>query len=251
MNDLYWKELWQQEEQQTFKGWDFSHLQGRWESDPLPWDYRQIVESHLKSSHRLLDMDTGGGEFLLSLGHPYPLTTVTEGYEPNLRLCRSTLAPLGITVVERLADNILPFAPESFDIVLSRHGAFDPRQVYRVLKSGGYFITQQVGGENNNDLSRKLIGDFVPSYPEHTLQNNLKLLRSAGFAVEQARQCYPRLRFFDTGALVYYARIIPWEFPNFSVEGCFENLCRCQQELEQTGCIGSTQHRFLLVAQKR
>lgn len=130
--------------------------------------------------------------------------------------------------------------------MLSRHGAFDPRQVYRVLKSGGYFITQQVGGENNNDLSRKLIGDFVPSYPEHTLQNNLKLLRSAGFAVEQARQCYPRLRFFDTGALVYYARIIPWEFPNFSVEGCFENLCRCQQELEQTGCIGSTQHRFLL-----
>ena len=35
---------------------------------------------------RLLDMDTGGGEFLLSLGHPFERTAATEGYPPNVEL---------------------------------------------------------------------------------------------------------------------------------------------------------------------
>jgi len=26
-----------------FSGWDFSALNGRWEEDPPPWDYRSIV----------------------------------------------------------------------------------------------------------------------------------------------------------------------------------------------------------------
>ena len=48
----------------------------------------------------LLDMGTGGGEFLLTLGHPGEHTTVTEGYPPNVQLCRQRLEPLGIQVVD-------------------------------------------------------------------------------------------------------------------------------------------------------
>lgn len=45
---------------------------------------------------QLLDYDTGGGEFLLSLGHPYRNTAATEGYPPNVELCRQVLLPLGV-----------------------------------------------------------------------------------------------------------------------------------------------------------
>lgn len=35
------KKQWEKEEKFAFKGWDFSHINGRWELDKLPWDYKK------------------------------------------------------------------------------------------------------------------------------------------------------------------------------------------------------------------
>ena len=54
----------------------------------MPWDYGRIVRGYLKRHTRLLDIDTGGGEILLSFRHPYEYTSATEGYPPNVDLCK-------------------------------------------------------------------------------------------------------------------------------------------------------------------
>ena len=64
------KELWNKEEKNAFEGWDFSYLENRWEDEGLPWDYKDILKRYLNLDFKLLDMGTGGGEFLLSLNHP-------------------------------------------------------------------------------------------------------------------------------------------------------------------------------------
>ena len=51
---------------------------------------------HLSKDMNLLDMETGGGEFLLSLNHPYENTSAIEGYKPNVDYCNKILKPLGI-----------------------------------------------------------------------------------------------------------------------------------------------------------
>ena len=54
---------------------DFSHIDGiSDEEKDLPWDYKNIVSQYLKDDMELLDYDTGGGEFLLSLNHPFKKT---------------------------------------------------------------------------------------------------------------------------------------------------------------------------------
>ena len=63
--------------------------------------------------------------------------------------------------------------------------------------------------------------------------------------------CFCPIQFYDVGALVWFARIIEWEFPGFSVERCRENLLRAQQILDRTGVIEGRIHRFLLVSAKR
>lgn len=65
--------IWKTEEHVAhIHGWDFSHIEGRYtEETDLPWDYRHIILNYLKPEMKLLDIDTGGGEFLLSLHHPY------------------------------------------------------------------------------------------------------------------------------------------------------------------------------------
>ncbi|MDZ5017152.1 SAM-dependent methyltransferase, partial [Clostridium perfringens] len=70
------KEQWKIDEEKSFKGWDFSYLDKRWEEEKLPWDYEEILKGYLKPHYNLLDMGTGGGEFLLSLKHPYRNTSI-------------------------------------------------------------------------------------------------------------------------------------------------------------------------------
>ncbi len=244
------KQLWLSEEQAAFSGWDFTRLENRWEEAPLSWDYAKIVQQYLSPEKQLLDLGTGGGEFLLTLGHLYHNTSITESWEPNYQLCKRKLEPLGITVRKPISDHNLPYADSSFDIVISRHEAYDLDEVRRVLRHGGMFITQQVGGSNNEVLSQFLIDDFVLQYSGFALESEKKSFLDHGFEILMTGEEYPSLRFFDVGAIVYFAKIIPWEFPGFSVEGCYLKLCELQRRMEKYGFIESQEHRFLLVSRK-
>ena len=48
----------------------------------------------------------------------------------------------------------LDFPKEYFNVVINRHAPVFPSQVDKVLKPGGYFITQQVGGENTANIHK-------------------------------------------------------------------------------------------------
>lgn len=251
MNLEQLKANWRSEEQKAFKGWDFSHLDKRWEHQQLPWDYKLIVLNYIKTSNKLLDMGTGGGEFLLTLNHPHELTSVTEAYPPNVELCKHNLSPLGIEVRQVFDNSEIPYQTDEFDIIINRHEDFDVNEVSRVLKSGGHFITQQVGGKNNNDLSTKLIDGFIPQITDYNLKRNINLLQDKGFDILFSDEFFPKLKFFDIGALVYFAKIIEWEFPKFSVDSCFENLCELEKELQKNKFIAGIGHRFVIVAKNQ
>ena len=233
-------------------GWDFSHIRDRYEiDDDLPWDYRKVVQENLKSDSYLLDMDTGGGEFLLSLGHPKERISATEFYEPNVKLCKEKLLPLGINFCKADGNGVLPFEDGSFDIVLNRHGAYNPGEIFRVLKPGGVFITEQVGAENDRELVELILED-IPElpFPEQYLNIAVEKFQNCGFSIIEAQETFRSIRFWDVGALVWFAHVIEWEFPGFSVESCKDKLLQAQGILEKNGVIEGRIHRFLLVAGK-
>ena len=248
---------WEAEEAFAFQGWDFSHLNGRWDSSEPTWNYKEEINSYLEDTDTLLDMGTGGGEFLLTLGHPYIKTFATEAYKPNFELCMKTLAPLGITVKQTYtdenlnADDKLPFDNDFFDVIINRHESFDLNEVYRTLKRGGYFITQQVGNQSNRQLMQKLNDNYDPYIPHHTLDNYVESLSSLGFQIIKTDETIYPVKIFDVGALVFYAKIIIWEFPGFSVKTHLEKLLDFQHDINDKGYIESTDHRFLIVARKQ
>lgn len=248
MNRNELKSVWEAEEKASFQGWDFSRLNGRWQEESLSWDYKSIVQMYLNSDMRLLDMGTGGGEFLLTLNHPYLCTFATEGWEPNYLLCKEKLEPLGITVKKVDEDNKLPYETNFFDIVINRHESYDISEVKRILKPNGLMITQQVGGGNNFDLSSRLIDGYTPPYPDIYLKKQVQLIESSGFQIKYQKEEFPKLRFYDTGAIVYYAKIVPWEFPGFSVSNCFDKLLVINSELQERGYFECFQQRFIIVA---
>ena len=245
------KSAWKQEETcARIQGWDFSHIHGRYEEEEPPWDYAAIIHSFLRDDMKLLDYDTGGGEFLLSLGHPYQNTAATEGYPPNVELCRERLLPLGIDIKACKDAAHIPFADGAFDIIINRHGDFYPPEIRRLLKSGGLFVTQQVGSRNDRELVTMVLPDAEPPFPHENLAEQREAFEAVGFEILQAEEAFGPIRFYDVGAFVWFARIIEWEFPGFSVDRCFDRLLQLQETVERTGRIEGTTHRYLIVAKK-
>ena len=245
------KAKWKSEENCAFiKGWDFSHIHGRYEEVSPPWDYEAIIRRVLKDEMKLLDYDTGGGEFLLSLGHPYTNSAATEGYPPNIAICKERLLPLGIDLRECKDAAQIPFSDESFDLIINRHGDFYPPEIKRLLKPGGLFITQQVGSDNDRDLVEMVLPGIKKPFPHENLQEQRARFLDAGFEILQDDEAFGPICFYDVGAFVWFARIIEWEFPDFSVDRCFDRLLQLQERIERDGKIVGTTHRYLIVARK-
>lgn len=251
MNLEQLKSIWKDEERFSFKGWDFSHINDRFKGENLPWNYRKIVISYMSDEKVMLDMGTGGGEFLLSLNPASGKTYATEAYPPNIELSKKVLLPHGIEVREIEDDFKLPFEDNFFDLIINKHEAYYLPEVNRILKLGGAFITQQVGEKNNMKLSEFLLGKCsrVPSLPEN-LNKAVEEIKDFGWNVIRNEEVFPKTYFYDIGALVYYAKIIQWEFPDFSVEKCFNKLVELQKRIEEKGYVDTVEHRYILVAEK-
>lgn len=249
-NDL--KSIWKQEEKIAhIHGWDFSHIHGRYEEEnDLPWDYEKLVRQYLNSNMSIMDYDTGGGEFLLSLNHPFDKTSATEGYAPNVKLCNDKLLPLGIHFKECNDPSRIPFEDKSFDLIINRHGDFDAKEFFRLLRCNGIFITEQVGGDNDRDLVEMVLPGTDKPFPHLNLTEQRRNFENAGFEVVMAEEAYRPIKFYDIGAFVWFAHIIEWEFPNFSVDQCFERLLKMQEIIDKEGKVEGTIHRYLIIAKK-
>ncbi|GIO26309.1 methyltransferase domain-containing protein [Ornithinibacillus bavariensis] len=248
MNINAFKKEWTKYEKVKFKGWDFSHIKDGWENETLPWDYARIINKYLSSDLELLDMGTGGGEFLLSLNHPYDKTSVTEGWQPNIELLKRKLVPLGINLAPIDDDDLIDYDDNRFDIIINRHESFNINEVKRVLRPNGIFITQQVGGENGNRLSNMLIPDFQPRFRNLNLKNTQHDLEESDFEIIFANEYFPYQKFFNMESLIYYAKVIEWEFPGFNVNENFVQLLDAYNELTLNGYVLNFEHRFIIVA---
>lgn len=252
MDKEFLKNYWKSEEDLShIHGWDFSHIHGRYtEETDLPWNYEEIVRNYLKKEYFLLDIDTGGGEFLLSLNHEPNRTSATEGYPPNIELCKQILLPIGIDFREAGNYTALPFEDAQFDIIINRHGDYDIQELHRILKPGGIFVTEQVGEDNDRELVKLLLPNAEKPFSGLNLTEQKSKFLKAGFSILKEGEAFRPIRFFDVGALVWFAKIIEWEFPHFSVESCFDRLINAQKILTEQGSIQGTIHRYVIVSRK-
>jgi SAM-dependent methyltransferase len=236
---------------QELVGWDFSWLSERTTETPLPWDFREIVLNRMKAATSLLDLGTGGGEFLASLA-PLPANTwATEGYPPNINIAHEHLETFGVHVVDvSELGNALPFGDATFDLVIDRHTGCNAQEVYRVLFPGGRYLTQQVGGENCTDLNRFLQERPYFRYANTTLANEVSVFKTAGFQILNQREAFPVFTFLDIAGVVFYLKVISWQIEDFSVEKYGHKLFQIHQIIERDGGFEVREHRLLIEAEK-
>ena len=254
-------EAWRREEAAPFSGWDFAHITSRHREESAPWSYEEIARDVLRGAASALDLGTGGGEVLSRLGDAFPrLMVAAEGYHPNVTIAHRALSPQGAHVVacgvdpdaptERVQDRptLLPFRDACVDVVLSRHEAYDADDVFRVLRSGGSFLTQQVGGRSYGDLLQTF--GLSPQWPDITVENLRHELVASGFVIDDSRSWRGSASFGDVGAIVYYLKAVPWMVPGFSVDRYADTLQHLQVRLERDGELRFGIGRLLIRAHR-
>lgn len=238
------------ESEKPFSGWDFSYITdtGRIHTELLPWCYTSEILHLFKSARSVLDMGTGGGEFLEKL-QPFPeQLAATEGYPPNVPIAKERLEPLGVTVHSFEDDQSLPFSDDQFDFIMNKHEAYSPTELKRILTEDGQFITQQVGGTDMLELNRLLGASLETEFKHWNLDNAVKELQEAGFHVTFKKDAHPTTRFYDIGALVYYLKAIPWQIPDFTIERYHDALYTLHRKISDEGYLDIPSHRFIIKA---
>ncbi|TFG09448.1 class I SAM-dependent methyltransferase [Candidatus Heimdallarchaeota archaeon] len=233
-----------------FSGWDFTYVENRIVTAPLTWSYSSEILPHIRTVDSMLDMGTGGGEFLSRFIRFPKKTVATESYDPNFLIAKERLEPLGVTVVKIDGDENLPFLDEEFELIINRYESFSIKEVNRTLAEGGYFISQQVGGKNDQ-LLREILGSKQESaYSHWCLDYATEELTNNGFEIVKKKETFPITRFFDVGAIVFYFNAIPWELPNFTVEKYRDKLWEVHNVIEDNGYVDVISHMFFFKAQK-
>jgi SAM-dependent methyltransferase len=248
-------ELLAEAEATDFQGWDFSKLGNRLVQEPPHWDFKDIVASAATRATTMLDMGTGGGEWLLSLSARAPVTVATESWQPNVGIAAERLNSMGVPVVytEGAPDNHrqeagdpmgrLPFRTEAFDLVSNRHESFRAEEVARVLQPDGLFLTQQA--QSGSKQFHQLLGREPPEIQEFELDLAVAQLRDAGLSIDEADVGTATTVFADIGALAWYLRSVTWAVPDFTVSTYRQALLRLHD-----GPIRVSSRRFWLRAHK-
>ncbi|MFE1185766.1 class I SAM-dependent methyltransferase [[Kitasatospora] papulosa] len=233
-------------------GWDFSWLDGRATEQRPSWGYARAMAGRMARAEAALDIQTGGGEVLASAPVLPPLTVATESWPPNVARATTLLRPRGVAVVADSDEPPLPFADDTFDLVVSRHPVtawWD--EIARVLAPGGTYFSQQVGPESVFELVEYFLG---PRSAEERGARDPQAARedaeAAGLEVTDLRAERLRVEFLDIGSVVYFLRKVIWMVPGFTVGDHLPQLRFLHRKIEREGPFVAHSARFLIEARK-
>jgi SAM-dependent methyltransferase len=242
-------ELLREAEHAPAEGWDFGWLEGRAVEERPSWHYFDRVAERAAGCSALLEVEAGAGRMVGSLPDIPRLAVATEGFPPSVALAVPRLRARGVPlVVTSEARPGLPFASETFELVVSRHPV-EPwwQEIGRVLRRGGSYFAQHVGPDSLRSLSEFLMGP-LPKESKRDPTIERRAAEGAGLVVQALDVERPRTAFFDVGAVVYFLRVVPWIVPDFDVARYRQRLFDLHQVIERDGTFETTASRMLIEA---
>ncbi|WP_416148620.1 class I SAM-dependent methyltransferase [Salipaludibacillus sp. HK11] len=231
-------------------GWDFSNL--KIVSEGAKWDFNDEIMKRSKTSDILLDIGTGGGENLLNLAPSLLLLVGIDRSIGMMKTAQSNLKKSGILNVRfsHMSSENLAFPTNFYDLVSCRHAPFSPMEVDRVIKKGGYFITQQVGEGDKLNIKKAFDRGNVIEEDGALYERYVQELKEVGFSDVQSFEYNSTDYFQRPEDLIFLLKHTP-TIANFGQEKTdFEILDDFIENNRTEKGIRTNSKRFLIVAKK-
>ena len=232
-------------------GWDFDKISKRTKVIGKKWDYIEIVKNYINRETVLLDIGTGGGEVLLKIA---PFVRRAYGIDCSRNMiitAKKNLAKSKVSNVEFKSANArkLPFRKEYFDVVICRHSEFYPKEVFRVLKPNGVFITQQVGERDKENIKRVFgKGQAFGERAGTLMKKYLRELRKVGFKIIK-KDTYNAIEYYSIEDLKFLLRNTPI-IPGFNSKRDQKFLEEIERKYKRKDGIKTNSFRFLIICKK-
>lgn len=227
-------------------GWDFSRMKASRES--VPWEYEKIVLTYVKPTDHVLDIGTGGGEKFLDLSSHFtsgvgidPYKDMIDEAHKNVKKRKNTNCSFELMGAEDIT-----FPKETFDLVLNRHAVIDAKEIAKVLKKGGYFITQQVANGNMRELKETFSYKKVWKNDNNTLS---KIFKKYGFRIVATGEYDVKYFVKDLESLVFWLKAV--DMPeNFTIKKHGTQLKKYIKEFNTSDGFLTHETRSFFIAQK-
>lgn len=235
----------------TLNGWDFSRVRaGR---DPTLWDYVDVVRQYLKPTDHVLDIGTGGGEIFLSLASFFGVGVGVDQNPAMIATAQHNLSTLALDNISfrRMEGSDLQFEADEFDVVLLRHLRVYVSEIVRVLRPGGYFITQLVGQRtslNFLDAFGWTPASFGPDWWQTVAELAHQFRAHGCHILTQAEYDVPYW-FKDVESFIFWLMSVPWP-ETIKLEKHWQNINRILETAQTNRGIETNEHRGLLIVQK-
>jgi predicted RNA methylase len=235
-------------------GWDFTGVRSEEAVSEVKFNYVDTIKEYLSGEEYLLDIGTGGGEFLLSLTSMAKRSWGVDIDNEMVETARHNLNSSSPNNVEFLvADGeSLPFPDGFFDVVICRQAPFCAGEVHRVLIVDGVFVTQQVRENDKINIKRAFgRGQSYERELDELFEEGMRRLEAAGFTVLIKEKMDVITYLKSVKDLV---KLLKWSpvIPDFDVtrKEDRESLKMIEREYGTDKGIRTNTSRFLLVARK-
>jgi SAM-dependent methyltransferase len=236
------------------QGWDFSRVRDA--RDPVPWDYVKVVRHYLRPSDRVLDVGTGGGERFLSLAPHFGTGIGVDVSEEMIETALENGSALAANNVsfEVMSGETLRLPDAEFDVVLNRHCSVYVEEYYRVLRTGGYFITQQVGARNAHNICTLFGcgpgGEYDWNSAEEEIGRLAATFKRLGCRVICTAEYDVGYWFLDIESLIFWHKAVAIP-EDFDIQAHWQQVDQIITEYSTPKGIETNEHRELLIVQKQ
>lgn len=232
-------------------GWNFSRVRaGR---DPVPWEYVDVVRQYIQPLDRVLDIGTGGGEIFLSLAPDLGEGVGIDQNPAMIEAARRNQSALSIENISwtTMDGSDLGFGAGEFDLVLLRHLRVHVREIARVLRPGGHFITQMVGQRSSWNILHAFgwtPGSFGADWWQ-TVADLAEQFRSCGCQVITQAEYDVPYWFLDRESFMFWLMSVPWP-EEIELQKHWQNINQILETCQTERGIETNEHRGLLVVKK-
>lgn len=232
-------------------GWDFSNIKSI--SEGIRWDFYDEVTSRCKNTDVLLDIGTGGGENLLSISHALFFAIGIDLSKGMIEKADSNLRKSDVSNVRffQMSSENLQFPAGFFDLITSRHAPFSSKEVFKVLKNGGFFLTQQVSESDKLNVKEAFGRGQSFNEEDGALEEQCVYeLYESGFSNVQSFE-YDAIEYYQQPEdLIFLLKHTP-TIPDFGQDKNDFNILSDFIEKNNTKMgIRTNSKRFLLIAEK-
>lgn len=232
-------------------GWNFSRIRAG--HAPRLWDYGDVVRQYMKPLDRVLDIGTGGGEIFFSLAAYFGEGVGIDQNPAMIEVARRnqsalSLENISLTVME---GSDLGFDADSFEAVLLRHLRVYVDEIVRVLRQGGYFITQMVGQRSSLNILDAFgwtPDSFGPDWWQ-TVDELADRFRLHGCRIIARAEYDVPYWFHDPESFLFWLTSVPWP-EDIELDKHWKNINRILETSHTERGIETNEHRGLLIVQK-